>query len=129
MGRKMTHSLSLLIGGVSLISIYFVPDKYWLILPMIGIGISWASILAMPYAILAGSISSNKMGVYMGIFNFFIVIPQIINALIGGPLIKYAYGNQAIFALVLSGVSFLIAALMVNRVQDIDDIPIQNHES
>jgi len=85
--------------------------------------------LAMPYAILAGSISSKKMGVYMGIFNFFIVIPQIINALIGGPLIKYAYGNQAIFALVLSGFSFLIAALMVRRVQDIDDNTSQNYES
>ena len=129
MGRKKTHSLSLFIGGLSLVSIYFMPDKNWLILPMIGIGIAWASILAMPYAILAGSISSKKMGVYMGIFNFFIVIPQIINALIGGPLIKYAYGNQAIFALVLSGFSFLIAALMVRRVQDIDDNTSQNYES
>jgi len=129
LGRKKTHSLSLIIGGLSLVSIYFMPDKNWLILPMVGIGIAWASILAMPYAILAGSISSRKMGVYMGIFNFFIVIPQIINALIGGPLIKYAYGNQAIFALVLSGISFLIAALMVNRVNDVDDITSHNYES
>lgn len=89
---------------------------------MIGVGIAWASILAMPYAILAGSISPKKMGVYMGIFNFFIVIPQIINALIGGPLVKYAYGNQAIFALVMSGVSFLIAAALVSKVKDVDDV-------
>ena len=121
-GRKKTHSISLIIGGLGMLSIYIMPDKNWLILSMIGIGIAWASILAMPYAILAGSISPKKMGVYMGIFNFFIVIPQIINALIGGPLVKYAYGNQAIFALVLSGVSFLIAASLVYKVKDVDDV-------
>jgi maltose/moltooligosaccharide transporter len=121
-GRKKTHSISLIIGGLGLLSIYIMPDKNWLILSMIGVGIAWASILAMPYAILAGSISPKKMGVYMGIFNFFIVIPQIINALIGGPLVKYAYGNHAIFALVMSGVSFLIAASLVYKVKDVDDV-------
>ena len=121
-GRKRTHSVSLIIGGIGLLSIYIMPDKNWLIVSMIGVGIAWASILAMPYAILAGSISPKKMGVYMGIFNFFIVIPQIINALIGGPLVKYAYGNQAIFALVMSGVSFLIAASLVYKVKDVDDV-------
>ena len=114
--------MSLVIGGLGLLSIYIMPDKNWLIVSMIGIGIAWASILAMPYAILAGSISPKKMGVYMGIFNFFIVIPQIINALIGGPLVKYAYGNHAIFALVMSGVSFLIAASLVFKVKDVDDV-------
>ena len=122
MGRKKTHAMSLVIGGLGLLSIYIMPDKNWLIVSMIGIGIAWASILAMPYAILAGSISPKKMGVYMGIFNFFIVIPQIINALIGGPLVKYAYGNHAIFALVMSGVSFLIAASLVFKVKDVDDV-------
>ncbi|WP_179333595.1 MFS transporter [Winogradskyella costae] len=121
-GRKRTHAISLVIGGLGLLSIYIMPDKNWLIVSMIGIGIAWASILAMPYAILAGSISPKKMGVYMGIFNFFIVIPQIINALIGGPLVKYAYGNQAIFALMMSGVSFLIAAALVSKVKDVDDV-------
>jgi len=121
-GRKKTHAISLIIGGIGLLSIYIMPDKNWLIVSMIGVGIAWASILAMPYAILAGSISPKKMGVYMGIFNFFIVIPQIINALIGGPLVKYAYGNHAIFALVMSGVSFLIAASLVYKVKDVDDI-------
>jgi maltose/moltooligosaccharide transporter len=121
-GRKRTHALSLIIGGLGLLSIYIMPDKNWLIVSMIGVGIAWASILAMPYAILAGSISPKKMGVYMGIFNFFIVIPQIINALIGGPLVKYAYDNHAIFALMLSGVSFLIAAALVYKVKDVDDV-------
>ncbi|WP_178983255.1 MFS transporter [Winogradskyella helgolandensis] len=121
-GRKRTHAISLVIGGLGLLSIYIMPDKNWLIVSMIGIGIAWASILAMPYAILAGSISPKKMGVYMGIFNFFIVIPQIINALIGGPLVKYAYGNQAIFALMMSGLSFLIAAALVSKVKDVDDV-------
>ncbi|WP_308991155.1 MFS transporter [Mariniflexile litorale] len=121
-GRKRTHATSLFIGGLGLLSIYIMPDKYWLIVSMVGVGMAWASILAMPYAILAGSITPKKMGVYMGIFNFFIVIPQIINALIGGPLVKYAYGNQAIFALLTSGVSFLIAAMLVSKVKDIDDV-------
>ena len=121
-GRKLTHSISLIIGGFGLISIYFVPNEDWLVLSMIGVGIAWASILPMPYAILAGSISPMKMGVYMGIFNFFIVIPQIINALIGGPLVKYLYNDNAIFALVTSGVSFLIAAVLVVKVQDVDDV-------
>lgn len=121
-GRKRTHAISLIIGGLGLLSIYMMPNENWLIVSMIGVGIAWASILAMPYAILAGSISPKKMGVYMGIFNFFIVIPQIINALIGGPLVKYAYDNQAIFALMLSGVSFLIAAGLVYKVKDVDDI-------
>lgn len=121
-GRKRTHSISLIIGGLGLLSIYIMPDKNWLIVSMIGVGIAWASILAMPYAILAGSISAKKMGVYMGIFNFFIVIPQIINALIGGPLVKYAYNNEAIFALLISGFSFLIAAALVYKVKDVDDV-------
>ena len=121
-GRKLTHSISLIIGGLGLISIYFVPNENWLILSMIGVGIAWASILSMPYAILAGSISPMKMGVYMGIFNFFVVIPQIVNALIGGPLVKYVYNDNAIFALVTSGVSFLIAAILVVKVKDVDDV-------
>jgi maltose/moltooligosaccharide transporter len=120
-GRKMTHALSLILGGLGLISIYFMPNEDWLILSMLGIGIAWASILAMPYAILAGSIPAKKMGVYMGIFNFFIVLPQILNAVIGGPMVKYLYGGNPIFALVVSGISLLIAALLVIKVKDVDD--------
>lgn len=120
-GRKSTHSLSLVIGGLGLISIYFAPNEYWLLLSMVGVGIAWASILAMPYAILAGSIPARKMGVYMGIFNFFIVLPQIINALIGGPIVNLFYGGNPIFALVTSGASLLIAAALVSKVKDVDD--------
>lgn len=121
LGRKKTHSLSLIIGGIGMLSMYIAPNEYWLLLSMVGVGIAWASILAMPYAILAGSIPARKMGVYMGIFNFFIVLPQIINALIGGPIINLFYGGNPIYALVTSGVSFLIAALLVSKVKDDDD--------
>jgi len=117
-GRRKTHALSLILGGIGLISMYFMPNKEALILSMILVGFAWASILAMPYAILAGSIQPKKMGVYMGIFNFFIVIPQIINALIGGPLVKYVYGDHAIYAIIMSGISFIIAAILVIKVKD-----------
>jgi maltose/moltooligosaccharide transporter len=119
-GRKATHSMSLIIGGIGLISIYFMPDENWIVMSMICIGFAWASILAMPYAILAGAIAPKKMGVYMGIFNFFIVIPQIINALIGGPIVEYVYDGNAIYAIITSGVSFIIAALLVYKVEDND---------
>ena len=124
-GRKKTHALCLILGGIGLISVYFMPTKEYLIFSMILVGVAWASILAMPYAILAGSINPKKMGVYMGIFNFFIVIPQIINALIGGPLVKYAYNDHAIFALVTSGISFFIAAAFALKVKDSTD---QTHD-
>ncbi|MDN3671596.1 MFS transporter [Flavobacterium branchiarum] len=127
-GRKSTHALSLVIGGIGLISIYFMPDENWVILSMVLIGVAWASILAMPYAILAGSIAPKKMGVYMGIFNFFVVIPQIINAIIGGPIVKYLYNGDAIYALITSGVSFLIAAVLVYKVKDVDDIKNETYD-
>lgn len=120
-GRRKTHALSLVLGGIGLISMYFMPNKEALIFSMILVGFAWASILAMPYAILAGAIHPKKMGVYMGIFNFFIVIPQIINALIGGPLVKYVYGDHAIYALIMSGVSFIIAAYLALKVKDSKD--------
>jgi maltose/moltooligosaccharide transporter len=121
LGRKSTHMFSLVLGGLGLLSIYIAPNEYWLLLSMVGVGIGWASILAMPYAILAGSIPPRKMGVYMGIFNFFIVIPQIINAIIGGPMVKYLYGGDPIYALVTSGVAFLIAAVLCVRIHDVDE--------
>ncbi len=120
MGRKKTHAISLALGGLGLISIYFIQDKYWLLLSMVGIGIAWASILAMPYAILAGSIPAKKMGVYMGIFNFFITFPQIVNGIIGGPIVKHLYGGQAIWALVTAGVFMLLGAWSVMKVNDVD---------
>ena len=120
-GRKTTHAISLICGGLGLISIYFIHDPKLLILSMIGVGIAWASILSMPYAILAGAIPAKKMGVYMGIFNFFICMPQIINALLGGPIVKYLYHDNPIYAIVTSGVALIIAALLVTRVKDVDE--------
>lgn len=117
-GRKQTHALALFLGGIGLLSYYVVPNEYWLLGSMILVGIAWASILAIPYAILAGSIPSHKMGVYMGIFNLFIVLPQILNALIGGPLVKYLYGGNPVFSLVAAGMSFILAAFLVRRVED-----------
>ena len=101
---------------------YFVPNENWLILSMVLIGFAWASILAMPYAILAGSIPVRKMGVYMGIFNFFIVFPQIINALVGGPLVKFVYGGNPMHAIVVAGVLMIIGAFSMGRVKDLDEV-------
>ena len=118
LGRKKTHSFSLVVGGIGLISMYFAPNQYWLIASMVGVGIAWSSILAMPYAILAGSIPLKKMGIYMGLFNFFIVLPQIINAIIGGPIVKYFYGGNAMYAIVMSGVFMILAAFTLRFVKD-----------
>ncbi|MBJ7882154.1 MFS transporter [Gelidibacter salicanalis] len=126
LSRKKTHAYSLFIGGIGLLSIYFMPNEDWLILSMVFIGIAWASILAMPYAMLAGSITPKKMGVYMGIFNFFIVIPQIINGIIGGPLVKYAYNNEAIYAIMVSGISFIIAGILAFKINDKKDLTLKH---
>jgi maltose/moltooligosaccharide transporter len=117
-GKKKTHAFSLIAGGLGLLSMYFAENKYELLLAMVGVGFAWASILSMPYAILAGKIPSGKMGVYMGIFNFFITIPQIINGIVGGPIVKYFYDNNAIYAIVLAGVFMLCAAVSVLYVSD-----------
>lgn len=118
MGRKGTHALSLLAGGAGLISIYFITNPTMLLFPMIGIGLAWGSILAMPYAILAPALPAHKMGIYMGIFNIFITLPQIVNGVFGGPIVKRVFDSQAIFALLLSGVFLLIAAASVLFVED-----------
>ncbi len=117
-GRKNTHAISLIIGGIGLISFYFAPNKEFLIFSMACVGIAWASILAMPYVILSSSIPAGKMGIYMGIFNFFITIPQILNGIVGGPLVKNIYNNQPVYALVLSGIFMICAAISVSYVYD-----------
>ncbi|WP_243348806.1 MFS transporter [Parabacteroides sp. FAFU027] len=116
--RKITHAISLTFGAAGLISIFFITNPYWLILSMVGIGIAWASILAMPYAILAGAIPPAKMGVYMGIFNFFITIPQIVSSLANGPIVKYVFHSDSMYAILMAGVCLLIAAVSVVFVQD-----------
>ncbi len=117
-GRKRTHSFSLLAGALGLLSIYIIKDPNLLLISMVGVGIAWGSILAMPYAILAPSLPAHKMGVYMGIFNIFITLPQIVNGVFGGPLIKRVFHSQAIYALVIAGVFLLIAAVSVLFVDD-----------
>ena len=120
--RKIAHAFSLIAGGVGLLSIFFIQDKNMLLLSMVGIGLAWGSILAMPYAILSSSIPAKKMGVYMGIFNFFITFPQIINGFFGGWIVKNIFGGHAIYALVLAGIFMLCAAVSVLYVEDNKDI-------
>lgn len=116
--RKFVHMAALLSGGIGLLSMYFITDPNWLIVSMIGIGFAWASILAMPYALLIDSLPIHKMGVYMGIFNFFIVIPQILNALIGGPIVHKFFADYAIYYLVFGGVLFVLAAIFTLRIRE-----------
>lgn len=119
--RRFTHSISLIAGGLGLISIILIHTPGMLILSMLGIGLAWASILAMPYAILTGSLPSNKMGTYMGIFNFFIVIPQILAASILGFFVRDVFGGESIYALVTGGISMFIAAVLILFVKDADE--------
>ena len=116
--KKVTHSIALFIGGISLLSFIFFENSTYLIIPMIGIGIAWASILAMPYAMLANSIPPKKMGVYMGLFNMSITIPQIISGITTGLILKYFFHDNPVFCIIMAGVSFIIAsgfALLINE--------------
>ncbi len=118
LGRKTTHAIALTIGAISLISIVFITNKNLLILPMVGVGIAWASILAMPYAMLAPNLPQNKMGVYMGIFNFFITIPQIVNALFSGLILKYCFASNSVWMLVMSGCFLILGACSVMYIKE-----------
>lgn len=129
LGRKATHAVSLIAGGIGLISIFFIRDPAMLTYSMIGVGLAWASILAMPYVILSSSIPPGKMGIYMGIFNFFITLPQIINGLFGGWIVKHIYGNQPIYAIVLAGCCLLCAAVSVLFVYDGGAIRIRQEKA
>jgi maltose/moltooligosaccharide transporter len=118
--RKTVHMISLICGGLGLASFYVIKDPNLLLISELAIGLAWASILAMPYAILTGSLPQKKLGVYMGIFNFFIVIPQITAAAILGFFVKSIFHDEAIYALLLGGLSMIIAAVMVMFVDDKD---------
>jgi maltose/moltooligosaccharide transporter len=111
-GKSYTHMICLIIGGVGLISLFFIHDKTLLLIPMLGVGLAWASTLTMPYSILANALPANKMGFYMGVFNFFIVIPQIVAAALLGFCIKLFFNNESIYALVIGGISMIIAGLL-----------------
>ncbi|MBX5439628.1 MAG: MFS transporter [Thermoflavifilum sp.] len=126
--RTHTHLICLLIGSVGLMSIYFIHQQWLLIWPMLAIGLAWASTLTMPYAILAGALPPEKMGFYMGVFNFFIVIPQIVAAVLLGFLIRFFFHNESIYAMLIGGTCMLIAALMNLLVFDQDD-QRQKHRS
>ena len=126
--RRFTHMLCLTAGGLGLISVYFIHDPKLLLLSMVGVGVAWASILSVPYAMLAGALPGNKMGYYMGVFNFFIVIPQVVAGLILGFFTTHFFHGESVLTLVLGGVSMIISGLLTLRVDDADDINLPVEE-
>jgi maltose/moltooligosaccharide transporter len=123
--RRMTHLIALFCGAAGLFSVYFVSEPNHLLFSMIGVGIAWASILSMPYAMLSSILPANKMGYYMGVFNFFIVIHQIIAGLFLGFILKTFFENEAIFALVIGAISMITAGLLCLKVEDNEETSIR----
>jgi maltose/moltooligosaccharide transporter len=117
-GLRISHLVNLWLGGAGLVAFLLIRDPDWLLLPMVGVGFAWASILSLPYALLSDNLPAEKMGVYMGIFNFFIVIPQLLAASVLGVLLRVFFHGQPIYALVLGGISLLVAGLSVLRVSE-----------
>src|SRR2546425_3346645 len=131
LGRRLTHGLCLLTGAVGLVSVAFVGNKYLLLVSMVGVGVAWASVLSMPYSILAGALPPGKTGIYMGIFNFFIVIPEILAALVFGKIMEKALtdesvlvqlvgGDNRLTAVVIGGLSLAVAAALCATVTEAD---------
>ena len=116
-GLRASHLINLWLGAAGLLAFLFIHDPDWLLLPMVGVGFAWASILSLPYAMLSDNLPSAKMGVYMGIFNFFIVIPQLIAASLLGGLLKLFFHGQPAWALALGGASLVVAGLCTLRVR------------
>jgi maltose/moltooligosaccharide transporter len=131
LGSKLTHSLCLLFGAAGLLSVAVIRNPYMLLLSMAGVGIAWASVLAMPYAILAGSLPPEKTGVYMGIFNFFITIPEIIASLFFGWVMLHLFHNNRLAAVLAGGVFLILAALLMKRVVDVspEEAPLPKAEA
>jgi maltose/moltooligosaccharide transporter len=117
-GRRITHSIALAFGAVAFFSFFIIKDPVMLILPMLGIGIAWASILAMPYAILANSIPPKQMGIFMGIFNMSITIPQIVNGVFGGIILQHVLNNNPLNSLIMAGLFMALGAISVLFVKD-----------
>jgi maltose/moltooligosaccharide transporter len=118
LSRRRTHGICLAAGALGLLSVAVIQDKYLLLLSMVGVGIAWASTLSMPYAMLAGSLPPSRVGIYMGIFNFFIVTPEIVASLGFGWVMNHVLGNNRVAAVVCGGVFLVIAALLAQRVRD-----------
>lgn len=116
--RKAAHTINLCLGAAGLISFVLIRDPVWLLVSMLGVGFAWASILSVPYTILSGCLPSHKLGVYMGIFNFFIVIPQILAVSVLGSMLNFLFDGQPIYILVSGGVAFLLAAIATQFVDD-----------
>ena len=116
--RKAVHTVCLIIGGISLASIFAIHDRQMLLVPMVGVGIAWASILTMPYAILAGALPAGRMGYYMGVFNFFITIPQIVSGVLLGFVTTHLLGGHTVNTLALGGASMALAGILTLFVTD-----------
>src|SRR4029434_4920194 len=112
LGRRLTHGLCLLMGAVGLVSVAFVGNKYLLLVSMVGVGVAWASVLSMPYSILAGALPPGKTGTYMGIFNFFIVIPEILAALVFGRIMEQVLTDDSALVRLLGGDNRLAAVVI-----------------
>jgi maltose/moltooligosaccharide transporter len=129
--RKAVHAASLVVGAAGLLSVYFIHDRYLLLLSMVGVGVAWASILSMPYAILAGALPAARIGVYMGVFNFFIVIPEILAALFFDDVSRALFGpdnpSAPLYFVMIGGACLLAAAACVGLVRDIGgrDVPTE----
>ena len=117
LGCRRCHAVNLSLGGIGLLSFFFIREPSMLLLPMIGVGIAWASILSLPYVLLSSTLPARKMGVYMGIFNFFIVIPQLVAASILGLLLREFFEGRSVFGLVTGG-AFMIAAAVATLFVD-----------
>ena len=117
MGLKASHMTNLFCGGLGFVSFVFISDPFFLLISMVGVGMAWASILSLPYALLSTVIPYQKMGLFMGIFNFFIVLPQILAASILGIIVGQFFGGEPVYALVVGGVSMIIAGLLTLRVE------------
>lgn len=118
LGLRISHLINATLGGLGLLSFLLIRDPQWLLLSMVGVGFAWASILSLPYALLSDSVPAEKMGVFMGIFNFFIVIPQLVAASLLGFLLKTFFGGHPIQALAIGGISLIVASLCVLRVRE-----------
>jgi maltose/moltooligosaccharide transporter len=116
LGLRVTHLANLWLGGLGFLSFLVISEPHWLLLSMVGVGFAWASIVSLPYALLSDSLPAQKMGLYMGVFNFFIVIPQLVAATVLGLLLRVLFGGAPIYALALGGVALIIAGLLVLRV-------------